>query len=102
MERYFMSDSNSNSSSSSSNKQPQIKQAVISAEVVKANSSPAKKRIKIAGFSGAFLDARFDDSGLSEGEVSESTLALLRSQFPKARIKEVIEQVEEVTEEEKG
>jgi hypothetical protein len=93
-----MSESNSNSSSSS-NKQPQIKQAVISAEVVKVNSSPTKKRIKIAGFSGAFLDARFDDSGLSEGEVSESTLTLLRSQFPKARIKEV---AAEEKEEEKG
>lgn len=70
----------------------EIKQTVISSEVVKANSSPAKKRIKIAGFSGAFLDARFDDSGVSEGEVSDNTLALLRGQFPKAKIEEVEEE----------
>jgi hypothetical protein len=73
----------------------EIKKTVIDAETIKANSTPTRKRIKVTGFNGAFLDARFDDKGISEGPVSDNTLSQLRVLFPKAEIEEIKEPDEE-------
>ncbi|MBA3241176.1 MAG: hypothetical protein H0T60_08105 [Acidobacteria bacterium] len=59
--------------------QPQVKQGAVTA-----------RRLKVGGgFRGAFLDARFDNSGESVEPVSPETESALKRQFPKARISSV-------------
>ncbi len=44
------------------------------------------RRIKVQGFRGAYLDARFSDDGVSEEPVSPATESAFKSQFPKAKV----------------
>lgn len=47
------------------------------------------RRLRVEGFRGAFLDARFNDEGISEEPVSRETEEALRSNFPGARLEPV-------------
>jgi hypothetical protein len=65
-------------------KGPQVKQGAVT-----------PRRLQVGGgFSGAFLDARFDNEGVSVAPVSRATEESLRKQFPNATIKAVTEKAE--------
>lgn len=55
--------------------QSKVKQGAVTAQ-----------RLKVNGFRGAFLDARFGDDGVSEGPVSPATAEALQRQFPRAKV----------------
>lgn len=68
---------------------PEPKQGAITPEDLK----PAQpKRWRVPGFKGSYLDARFNDEGVSDKPVSEKTAEEFRAQFPNAGIEEVDEE----------
>jgi hypothetical protein len=69
--------------------QPQVKQGAVT-----------PRTLRVANFRGAYGDARFNDEGVSEQPVSQTTEAQLRTDFPNAEI-EVVEAVESKSEETK-
>lgn len=59
------------------------KRAVVTPDDLGA-SGPAKKRVRIPGLSGSYLDARFDENGVALDEIKPATLADLKGVFGEA------------------
>ncbi len=54
---------------------PQVKQGAVTPQ-----------RLRVEGFRGAYLDARFDNKGESVEPVSPETADALKKQFPRAKV----------------
>ena len=67
--------------------QPQSAEAKQAVITVADLQSP--KRIRIPGFRGAFMDAHFNDEGISDAPVNPDTVDALQKQFPDAEIQDV-------------
>lgn len=67
--------------------QPTVKQGAVTPRTLRAS-----------GFRGAYLDARFDDEGVSVEPVSAETEAALKKDFPRLKITAVTAKATDETE----
>lgn len=66
---------------SDKNNPPAVKQGAVT-----------PRRLRVEGFRGAFLDARFSNDGVSEEAVSVETEKAIKEQYPKAKVEPVREE----------